>query len=91
MPRCEGLANGVGGPLVTTGMLPALCRLNKMLCVKMCFVVFLCTLVLSTSLCFNMYSGLLFCWCVHVSVDVHVSVAWLSADILIIVLTILLV
>ncbi len=91
MPRCEGLANGVGGPLVTTGMLPALCRLKKMLCVKMCFVVLLCTLVLSTSLCFNMYSGLLFWWCAHVSVDVHVSVAWLSADILIIFLTILLV
>ena len=41
----------VGGPLVTTGMLPALCRLKKMMCVKMCFVV-PCLGIMMCVLCF---------------------------------------
>ena len=52
--RCHGVRawpTSVGGPLVTTGMLPALCRLKKMLCVKMCFVV-PCLGIMMCVLCF---------------------------------------
>ncbi len=41
--RCDCLASGVGGPLVTTGMLPALRRLHKC-CVSKCALLCFCVL-----------------------------------------------